>query len=61
MPESFFDSCRTLAVHFYLLATEGEARAIPNAYATATVLIVSILVINVIAYYLMRRFVTKVR
>jgi ABC-type phosphate transport system permease subunit len=32
-----------------------------NAYATATVLIIAILLVNLAAYWLMRRFVAKVR
>jgi phosphate transport system permease protein len=59
MPRSVFSSVRTLALHFYMLVTEGIST--PNAYATATVLIISILIINVVAYWLMQRFVTKVR
>ena len=59
MPASAFDSCRTLAVHFFILVREGISE--PNAYATATILILSILVINVLAYWLMQRFVAKVR
>ena len=31
----------------------------PNAYKTATVLILAIVVINFLAYWLMRRFVAK--
>ena len=31
----------------------------PNAYATASVLILAILVINLTAYWLMRRFIAK--
>ena len=38
MPKSFFDSARTLAVHFYILAREGVSNQ--NAYATAAVLII---------------------
>jgi phosphate transport system permease protein len=52
------DSTRTLALHFYILSREGISMA--NAYATATVLIVAILVINVIAYWIMKRFIGKV-
>ncbi len=59
MPHSLFDSSRTLALHFYILSREGLSMT--NAYATASVLVISILIINVVAYYLMRRFVTKVR
>lgn len=57
-PQSLFDSSRTLALHFYVLATENISMA--NAYATASVLIVAILVINLVVYWLMRRFVTRV-
>ena len=56
-PQSLFDSSRTLALHFYVLATENIS--MPNAYATASVLIVAILVINLVVYWLMRRFVTR--
>lgn len=47
VPESFLDSGRTLAVHMYLLASEMVD--FDTAYATATVLIIVILVINFIA------------
>lgn len=57
MPRSAFDSCRTLALHFYTLAREGLS--MPNAYATAAVLIISILVINAAAYWLMRRLISR--
>jgi phosphate transport system permease protein len=57
LPKSFFDSGRTMAVHFYILAREGIS--MPNAYGTATILIISILFINIFAYYLMRRFLKK--
>ncbi|MFH1262765.1 MAG: phosphate ABC transporter permease PstA [Pseudomonadota bacterium] len=53
MPGSLFDSARTMAVHFYILAREGVSNE--NAYATAAVLILTILVINVTAYSLMHR------
>ena len=59
MPQSLFDSSRTLALHFYILSREGLSMT--NAYATASVLILAILVINVVAFYLMQRFVTKAR
>lgn len=44
MISSFSSSGRTLAVHMYVLSQEGLH--IPEAYATATVLIVLVLVIN---------------
>ncbi len=40
-PVSVFDSGRTMAVHFYILAREGIS--MPNAYGTAAVLVISIL------------------
>jgi phosphate transport system permease protein len=56
-PISPLDGGRNLAYHFFILATEGIS--MENAYATATVLILAILVINFIAYWLMRRFIAK--
>lgn len=55
LPGSLFDSSRTLALHFYILSREGLS--MPNAYATASVLIISILALNIFAYWLMNRFV----
>ncbi len=57
MPQSLLDSSRTLALHFYVLSREGISMS--NAYATASVLVISILAINLIAYWLMRRFVAQ--
>jgi len=57
LPESLFDSGRTMAVHFYILAREGIS--MPSAYATAAILILSILFINLSAYYLTRHFLRK--
>jgi phosphate transport system permease protein len=57
LPHSVFDSTRTLAVHFFIMAREGISN--PKAYATASVLIIAILIINLSAYWLMRRFVAK--
>jgi phosphate transport system permease protein len=59
MPTSAFESTRTLALHFFVLAREGIS--MPKAYATASVLILAILAINLCAYWVMRRFVAKVR
>jgi len=50
-PHSPFDSGRTLAVHFYILAREGIS--MPNAYGTAFVLVAAILLINTAAYAIM--------
>jgi phosphate transport system permease protein len=58
MPRSLFDSSRTLALHFYVLSREGISMS--NAYATASVLVIAILALNLVAYWLMRRYVAKV-
>jgi len=57
-PHTAFDSSRTLALHFYILSREGISMT--NAFATASVLIIAILAINLAAYGLMRRFVAQV-
>ena len=44
---ALFDSCRTLAVHMYVLASEGLH--IDETYATAVVLLVLVMLLNVIA------------
>jgi phosphate transport system permease protein len=54
---SLFDSGRTMAVHFYILAREGLS--MPNAYGTAAILMVSILIINLVAYTLMQRLIKR--
>jgi phosphate transport system permease protein len=48
-----------MAVHFYIMAREGIS--MQRAYGTAVVLIVSILSVNIIAYWLMYRFMRKMR
>jgi phosphate transport system permease protein len=58
LPHSLFDSSRTLALHFYILSREGISMS--NAYATASVLIITILALNLFAYWLMRRFMARV-
>ena len=57
LPTSIFSSSRTMAVHFYILAREGIS--MPNAYGTAAILIITILIINMVAYMLMNRFIKK--
>jgi len=57
IPTSLFSSSRTMAVHFYILAREGIS--MPNAYGTAAVLVATILMINIVSYYLMHRFIRK--
>lgn len=57
IPKSIFDSGRTMSVHFYILAREGIS--MEKAYGTAVVLIITILIINVLAYWLMQKFIKK--
>jgi phosphate transport system permease protein len=57
LPHSAFDSVRTMAVHFYILAREGLSTE--NAYGTAAVLILSVLLMNTLAYWSMHRFIAK--
>ena len=57
LPRGAFDSVRTLAVHFYILAREGLSSE--KAYATAAVLVISVLAINILTYSLMNRFIAR--
>lgn len=57
MPVSAFDSVRTMSVHFYILAREGISTE--KAYATAAVLIIAVLLVNLIAYGMMHRFIAR--
>ncbi len=57
LPTSLMDSSRTMAVHFYILAREGIS--MEKAYATALILILSILSINILAYYTMNRVISR--
>jgi len=57
IPMSAFDSVRTLAVHFYILAREGIS--MENAYGTAAVLVLAVLLVNTVSYGLMHRFIAR--
>ena len=57
LPHSIFDSTRTMAVHFYILAREGISSE--NAYGTAAALIIAVLFVNLTAYWLMHWFIAK--
>lgn len=57
LPSSLFSSSRTMAVHFYILAREGISMS--NAYGTAAVLVIAILVVNLVTYYLMEKFIRR--
>lgn len=54
---ALFDSCRTLAVHMYVLASEGLH--IDETYATAVVLLVLVILLNVIANVAEKRLRVK--
>lgn len=54
---ALFDSCRTLAVHTYVLASEGLH--IDETYATAVVLLVLVTLLNVIANVAEKRLRVK--
>lgn len=59
IPESLMDSGRTLTVHLYALTTElFSADDWNQAYGTATVLIVVILLINMVTKLIAKRFNT---
>ncbi|MCU0605938.1 MAG: phosphate ABC transporter permease PstA [Candidatus Edwardsbacteria bacterium] len=57
LPSSVFDSTRTMAVHFYILAREGISTE--NAYGTAAALVIAVLSVNLIAYWLMNRVMAR--
>ena len=59
LPTSVFSSSRTMSVHFYILAREGIS--MPNAYGTAAVLVLAILIINLATYAMMNRFIKRFR
>jgi phosphate transport system permease protein len=54
IPDSLFDSSRTLAVHMYSLSREGLH--INQAYATAVALLVIVLIVNLISSSLAGKF-----
>lgn len=53
IPGSVLDSGRTMSVHLYLLAKEGIS--FESAFATATVLILTVLLVNFSATYLAKK------
>ncbi|MDA8563076.1 phosphate ABC transporter permease PstA [Mariniblastus sp.] len=58
MPESVFDSGRSLSIHIYELAM-NVAGGEPNAYSTALVLLVLLLIINSIAITISDRLLKR--
>jgi phosphate transport system permease protein len=59
LPISIMDSARPMTLHLYTLAAEGLS--LPRAYATASVLIITIWIINTIANFIMSRFSLRLR
>jgi phosphate transport system permease protein len=57
VPVSLFDGGDPLPLHLYTLATEGIS--LPNAYGTAAVLVILILVITFSTNYLVERYTKK--
>ena len=57
LPTSLFSPARTMAVHFYILAREGIS--MERAYGTASLLIIIILGINIVANMIVSRFVAN--
>lgn len=61
IPKSIFSSSRTLTTHLYYLASEGVSDVARNqAYATATILIVVIVVLNLLTKVIANRVQKKV-
>ena len=57
MPSSIFDATRTMALHLYMLASEGLSEE--KTYATAALLIIIVLIINWIANFISSRMVKE--
>lgn len=57
VPLSMFDPCRPLPLHLYVLATEGVS--MDNAYGTAAVLVIIVLVITFVTNYAVERYQKK--
>ncbi|MBO5152246.1 MAG: phosphate ABC transporter permease PstA [Methanobrevibacter sp.] len=58
VPLSIFDSGRPLPLHLYILASEGIS--IDNAYATASVLIIIVLIITILSNYWINKYQNKI-
>ena len=54
IPENLSDSARTLAVHMYALSSEGLHTS--QAYATAVVLLVTVIFLNAVSRLIAKRF-----
>lgn len=58
VPISIFDPGRPLPLHLYILATEGIS--LNNAYGTAAVLVVIVLVVTILTNYAVDRYQNKI-
>ncbi|GAA5818183.1 MAG: phosphate ABC transporter, permease protein PstA [Methanobrevibacter sp. CfCl-M3] len=56
-PISIFDPGRPLPLHLYMLATEGIS--LKNAYGTATILVLIVLIITLVSNYIINRYQNK--
>ncbi len=59
LPESLMDPARTMSVHLYILASEGLSKE--KTFATASLLIILVLLINTIASKVVQRFINKAK
>ena len=57
VPGSLFDSARTLSVHMYALLSEGLYTN--EAYATAVVLLVLVILINAFSGFIAKKLATR--
>jgi phosphate transport system permease protein len=57
IPTSLFSPIRTMSVHFYILAREGISMEM--AYGTGATLILLVLVINMVAQWLINRYIRR--
>jgi phosphate transport system permease protein len=57
MPTSLFSPIRTMSVHFYILAREGISMKM--AYGTGATLILFVLIINMMAQWLINRYIRR--
>jgi phosphate transport system permease protein len=55
LPTSLFSPSRTMSVHFYILAREGISMKM--AYGTGAALILLVLMVNIIAQWLINRYI----
>lgn len=57
-PISIFDPARPLPLHLYILATEGVS--LDNAYGTAAVLVIIVLLVTILTNYVIDRYQKKI-